>query len=442
MDATRLTLLHQNWQSKAFDLYETEGHLYYATNYVGSALARIKLVAAMLPEDDEISKDPVVVLDGPLTDAIKNIQSARGGQIGLLRQMGRNIFLTGESWLVAEELSDGSQMWDAVSIDELEVQGTSTTFTRRRLPGQQPEPLPPGSLTIRIWKESPRFSELADSGVRSCMEILEKIVVLNRAEKAIARSRLAGSGILALPQELVPPAWQNQNKTPNAMEANPLWSALAESMTAPLSDEAHPSAVVPLLLVGPGDTIGKMKYEPMERKFDAAGAQASIMAGIEQVANTLELPKEVLLGNQEATHFTAWAVREDTYQAHIQPLIELICSALTRTYLQQALKNMSPEQLKEIGIDDMDRVIVWYDASELVQHPDKSDKALALHDRLAISDKALRDEVGFDDSHQPDEEERNRRIGVKMAQAKMAVTGEVPEDPMVAQPAQASGPKA
>lgn len=436
-DATHLTQLRQQWQQKAFDLYDCEGHLYYATNYIGSALARVNLVAAVKPATDKELSKPKTIETGPVRDAVAEIQSPRSGQSGLMRQLGKNVFLVGECWVIASEVTypDGStaQQWDAVSVDELTTSGTATTFLRRSLPGAAPIPLPEGSVAIRIWKEHPRYSELADAGTRSCIELLEKVVVLNRAEKAIARSRLAGSGILALPQELVPPAWQNQAQSGNPMESNPLWQALAESMTAPLKDESHPSSVVPLLLVGPGDVIGKMKYEELSRSFDTAAANSSITVAIEQIANTLELPKEVLLGAGEVNHWTAWAIKEDTFQAHIQPLVELICEALTKTYLKQALAKLSDTEIAEVlsstGAKTLDEIIVWYDATELVIRPDKGDKAIALHDRFAISDETLRRESGFNDDDKPDDTEYAKRVGIKMADAAMAISGKPPEPP-------------
>lgn len=435
-DATHLTQLRQEWQRKAYDIYDTEGHLYYATNYVGGALARLKLVAAKRPKDDGDPSKPEIITSGPIYKAVKAITSDKTGQAGLLRQLGKNIFLTGEAWMVADSSGDVAN-WIAASVEELEVVGTKDIFHLRTLPGGQPRPLDPRTtLPIRIWKEHPRWSEWADAGTRSCMELLEKIVILNRAEKAIARSRLAGSGILALPQELVPPAWQNQMETDNPMHANPLWMGLAESMTAPLRDEGHPSAVVPFLLVGPAEVIKSIKYEEMSRSFDTRAAQLSIQNAIQQIANTLELPKEILLGTGEATHWTVWAIREDVFQAHIQPLIELICEALTRTYLKQALNRLSNEELKKAGIDDPNDVMIWYDASELVIRPDKGDKALALHDRLVISDAALRQETGFGKEAAPSEEEYAKRVGVKVADPKMALTGKPTELPAPTGPAQ------
>lgn len=426
-DFTKISLLRQNWQQRSFDIYDAEGHLFYATNYIGGAMARIQLVGATKPKNHGNFEQPEILTTGPVADAIASIESPLSGQSGFLRQIGKNIFLTGESWIIAstETYPDGSSQanWDAVSVDELVAEGGKQK--RRRLPGQQPEDLPPGAVTFRIWKEHPRFSELADSGVRSCMELLEKIITLNRAEKAIARSQLAGSGILALPQELVPPAWQNQATVGNPMDANPLWQALAESMLAPLADESAPSAVMPLLLVGPGEIIKNIKYEPMKRSFDSAGAQASIRNAIDQIANTLEIPKEILLGIGQSTHWTAWAIHDDVFQAHIKPLIELVCAGLTRTFMKQALAKFSDAELKANGIENRDDVIVWYDASQLVAPPDKIDKMLGLHDRFIVTDEAVAEVLSVPVDQRLDHKsmEYKTRVGVKLADAKMAIDG-------------------
>lgn len=449
-----LTLLKQNWQPAVFDIYDTEGHLYYAASYIGNALARINLVAAKKPTKDAPLARPVIIEDGPLADAVNRIESPNGGQAGLLKKMGQNIFLVGEVWMIPRDWTNAAgetvQGWEALSVAELQFNGTGSPY-KVLLPGAPIELLPPDLLKIRIWKQHPRFSALADAGPRSCLDQLELIVILNRAEKAVARSRMAGSGILGIPQELVPPAWQNQGTSGNPMEANPLYQALAEAAIAPLSDEAAPSSVMPTLLVGPGDHIKNIKHIEINRTLDFAQTESAIDNAIDQIASTLELPKEILKGiGGETTHWTAWAVREDTFQAHIQPLVEMICEALTRTYLKQALQKLDQgtldQVLSEVGATSVDDIIVWYDASQLIIRPDKGDKALAVHDRFGISDEALRRETGFSEDDAPSEDELSKRYGVKMVLPEMAVTGELPPpEPeqgvlQPAQPAKAAGP--
>lgn len=780
-----LTLLKQQWQPAVFDIYDTEGHLYYATAYIGNALSRINLVAARKPEKDAPLARPVIIEDGPLADAVNRIESPNGGQSGLLKKIGQNIFLVGEVWMIPRDYTNAAgdtvQGWEALSTAELMFNGTGSPY-KVSLPGAPIELLPPDILKIRIWKQHPRYSAWADAGPRSCLDQLELIVTLNRAEKAVARSRMAGSGILGIPQELVPPAWQNQGTSGNPMEANPLYQQLAEAAIAPLLDEAAPSSVMPTLLVGPGDHIKNIKHIEINRTLDFQQTNAAIDNAIDQIATTLELPKEILLGiGGETTHWcvtedteiltsngwktyknldigdlaltlnhesglsewnpvqniatfeveneemvkletkthssistsnhrwpvlskstggkfirkwttsdsihtghriiasasfdklpttprysnefveliawtwtegsirsrpgrnvpqisihqshdanpayikrienvlttlygpdyidalpssrrgksdeiarwrrvdrgngmsvfrvnneiakeickvcpnrhttlefiqsltleqlslfidvslmadncgnniigqkdptmldaielaailsgrkvcrferivdgftlhkvyqlsigektvcdfqhggiskinytgtiwcpvtanqtwfarhngksfytgnTAWAVREDTFQGHVQPLVELVCEALTRTYLKQALSKLDPttldQVLAEAGAKSVDDIIVWYDASQLIIRPDKGDKALAVHDRLAISDQALRRETGFSEDDAPDKNEQAKRIGLKMVLPDMAVTGDLPEPVDIAQPAQALQP--
>jgi hypothetical protein len=122
------------------------------------------------------------------------------------------------------------------------------------------------------------------------------------------------------------------------------------------------------------------------------------------------------------------------FRAHIQPLIELICEALSHTYLKKALDKLSPDELKKIGVDSPDDVMIWYDASQLIIAPDRSDKILALHDRLIISDETARKESGLGEEAKPKDDERAKRVGVKVADGKMAITGVPTEPPAPAGP--------
>lgn len=100
---------------------------------------------------------------------------------------------------------------------------------------------------------------------------------------------------------------------------------------------------------------------------------------------------------------SAWAVDEGALKAHIAPLAELVCDALTRGYLQPRL---------EASGEDPEAWVVWYDMSELALRPDKSANAVLAYDRQELSGAAMLREMGFDedDSPTPDELEQ---IGLK-----------------------------
>lgn len=426
-DALLVSLQRQGWQYRAMDYYEDEGHAHYACSYIGNAMSRIRLVAAKKPDDPK--ENPIELTTGPVWDAVQQLGSGRAGQKGMLRLLGIHLFLVGECWLVGTLMPTGIPRWEVLSIQELTVlPGDPLTLYRKKLPGASPDPISKDALVLRIWREHPRYSELADSGFRPLLDLFEKILLLNRAEKAAARSRSAVAGLLGIPQELVPPAQQNQESTGDPAEANPFFRQFTEAMMAPLNDEGHSGSVVPIILVGPGDMVNKIKFEPMNRPFET-GIRQSIDDAIKQVAHGLDLPAEVLTGVGNSTHWTAWQIKEDTFQAHIQPLIELICDALTTAYLRPAIERARGALLAAgEDADDLDKYIIWYDTRELVIRPDKGDKAVALYNVGALSPEALRRENGFLDSDAPSDDEYNKWVGVKLLDAHMATTGEVPPD--------------
>src|SRR5690606_27587668 len=70
------------------------------------------------------------------------------------------------------------------------------------------------------------------------------------------------------------------------------------------------------------------------------------------------------------------------------PVVELLAQGLT----QEALR----PKLAEEGIDP-DAYVIWYDTTALTQDPDKGDEAMEGFDRGAVSARALREHLGFDD---------------------------------------------
>lgn len=402
----------QTWQTLAYAYYSTVGELHYSARFVGNSMSRMKLCAATKPETDE--DDPEIVESGPVFDAVRALRSPRGGQAGLVRAMAMNLFIAGETYLVGTEGGDGRQQWDACSINELIFMGTDAY--RRQAPALPPLLIDSNALVIRVWNEHPEFSLLADSSLRSCMDECEKLLLLSRADKAVARSRFAGSGILFMPAEIMPPATRNAQ---DPERENPFMQKLTEAMMSSLIDETDTSSVVPLLVVGPADYGDKIKYITFDRPLNARSA-ALKQESIVRIATALDLPPEVLTGKAGMNDWSAFAINEDTVRSHLMPGIELICDALTEGYLQPALK--------QAGVDDWDNYIVWYDAANLTQNPDRSDKAQAVYDRGGLSLEALRRENGFSEEDKPSDKEYKMWVGVQLKD-EAAATGGTPETP-------------
>ena len=99
-------------------------------------------------------------------------------------------------------------------------------------------------------------------------------------------------------------------------------------------------------------------------------------------------------------------VEESGIKLHIAPDAEMICHALTKGYLMPVLR-AEGERLGEdllIGPNG-GRIVMWYDPSEIVQRPDKSDDAILAYDRMEINGAAMRRETGFSESDKPTPED-------------------------------------
>lgn len=410
-EATQLQLSRQEWTTRAWSYYENVGEVRYAANFVANSLSRLRLVAAKTPSVTSDSWEPLEVKTGPVADAVAQLRDPRGGQRGLMRSLGLNLFVPGEAFILGRK-DGGVQIWECLSSDELDVRTGYPQFFRKPLPNSTPVPISSDALVIRIWKEHPRWSLLADSAMRTVLDLCETLLLLTRMERAAARSRFAGSGILFVPNELLPSGSRGENDTD-------FYEKLMESMISPIKDESHPSSVVPIMLTGPAEYGKAIQHITMDRPMEGDGLVKLKEDAVKRLAAAFDLPSEVMTGNTDLNHWGMAVVREETFAAHIQPFAEMVVDALTAAYLHPALQRA--------GVKDWHEYLIWFDKTPLVQKADMSEAADMAHDRIAISDAAYRHARGFSSEDAPSEEERKRRIGVKLVDPRLAVLGEVPD---------------
>jgi hypothetical protein len=120
---------------------------------------------------------------------------------------------------------------------------------------------------------------------------------------------------------------------------------------------------------------------------------------LNRLANSLNMPSEVLTGMGAVNHWGQWQLEESAVKIHIAPVLEVIVEGLTQTYLRPMLKAADYPLVDEAG----DPYVIWYDYSALVQQPDRSTEAFNLHDRGLMSNEALVRETGFDIDDMPKE---------------------------------------
>jgi hypothetical protein len=150
----------------------------------------------------------------------------------------------------------------------------------------------------------------------------------------------------------------------------------------------------------PGEFIDKIKHISFSTPFDAQ-VRELMEDAIKRLALGLDMPPEVLTGMSGVNHWTAWQVEETAITLHIEPNAEIVCNALTESWLRPAL---------EAEGYDPDTAIVWYDTTDLQVPPDKSGNATAAYDRLQMSAASYLREQGFSVEDQPDEAEFKQRV--------------------------------
>lgn len=431
-----------DWQGEAWEYYDGIGEIKYAFNLVASVVSRIRLYAAAIdnPADSPVPVSSSQKIDERLAQAaeraLSRLDSAYGGQAGLLKDAALNLCVAGECYLVQSPAKPGTgrpESWDIRSTDELQIDARNNYIIvpRRDLAsssrgGQGLPKLPSSAFVGRIWKAHPRYSEEADSSMRGLLELCAELLLLNRTFRATTRSRL-NAGALYLPDGLSVAAsgdpdypYDDENDLNPGITAEEAEDAfedqLIDAMTTPIRDEDSASAVVPLIIRGPAELGDKIKQFKFERSFDPALAQRADRV-LERILQGLDVPKDVVTGLANVKYSNALQIDEALYKAHIEPLMLLIADALTVVYLRPALISNG------FSAEDVKNICVWYDPSQVATRNDRAADADSGFDRGAVSYETWRRAHGFSDADAPDATE----VAIRMMFEKGAMTPELTE---------------
>ena len=418
------------WQAEAWEYYDAIGEIKYAFNLVASVVSRIRIYAAVI---DDPSETPISVRQSELVDdrlgaaaerALARLNSAYGGQAGLLRDAALNLAVAGECYLVQMPAKPSQRLpesWDIRSVDEVttdprggfNVIGRREQSTTTQGGTGNASKLGKDAFVGRIWRSHPRFSDEADSSLRGLLDLCAELLLLNRTFRATARSRL-NAGALYLPDGLSV-ASQGDGDFPYDSEdgIGPNFTAeeaedefeeqLMDAMTTPIRDEESASAVVPLIIRGPAELGDKIKQFKFERSFDPQLAERSDRV-LERILQGLDVPKDVVTGLANVKYSNAMQIDESLYKAHIEPLMLLIADALTVVYLRPYLIANGYEEAQ------VNKIVVWYDPSAIATRNDRATDADAGFDRMAVSANTWRRAHGFSDADAPTPKELSIRL--------------------------------
>lgn len=408
-------------QAAAWEYYDAISEIKYAFNLVSSVVSRIRLYVAVVenPAEAPVPLDSSDKIDPELADAarrmLERLDSAFGGQAGLLRDAALNLAVAGECFLVQvpPRLGQGlPESWDIRSVDELRVdkQGNYAIYPRRdiRPSGGSNNSLPKGAIPLpgdafmgRIWRPHPRFSEDPDTSMIGLLALCEELLLLDRTFRGSHRSRL-NAGLLYVPDGLSTAAQADPDLFAEDTAGQPSPEDTADefqeelllAMSTPIEDETSAASVVPLLVRGPAELGKDIRHIGFTRPFDDAMVARADRV-LDRILQGLDVPKDTVTGLANVKYSNAVQIDESLYKAHIEPMLLLLADSLTVMYLRPALVEAGWSQA------DVSRVAVWYDASAVATRNDRAADADSGYDKGAISGETWRRAHGFAEQDAP-----------------------------------------
>lgn len=387
----RKTDTQELWQREGWYYWDAIGELRGPTVWIANAVSQADLHATTIDPD---TGKPTGPSDDAQAQMVAN--GALGGPSmrgGLLRILALCWQVPGEAWVVIRPQRGKTDQWLVLSASRVKAMGDTwqycDPYTRENIVLN-----PRTDRLFRVWCPHPDEQSKADSSVRPALPICREIEKASQNIAARLDSRIATNGIGVVADEL-------------DLSGEAFMETLLAAAEAGLQNPGQASSQVPLLFNAPGELIangGAFAHFDLSTQFDQ-GVVELRTNGLERLASTLDMPKDVAAGSQgESNHWSAWQVEESTYKIYIEPLLKAVGDAITEHWFRPALIALgwTPEQA--------DTVELGWDTTAIVARPDDTENLRDLHDRILISDEYMLSENGVPEDARPNDEERTRRM--------------------------------
>jgi hypothetical protein len=392
----------QKWQDEVWQLRDEIGELRFS----GDRIARsVSLMRPMIAKVESLGDDPVEVTDGLPGELGERMFSDPSATAQRLFRAAQHINFNGETLPIIADGEGDSFTWEPCSVQELAPAGKSWQYND----GLDARRLGPTEHVVRAWIPHPRQRAWADCGARAILPVARELRGLTEHVSAQIDSRLAGAGILLVPQEIETLRGQgspDRTSGDDEDDLDPFVADLMEMMLTPIKDRASAAALVPLVSKVPGDLVDKIKHlrfaEPLDPKAQELRSEA-----IRRIALGMDSPPEVLLGlGSGSNHWSAWAISEEDVKLAVAPVAVVIMHALTTGWLHRLLR--------EAKVPDWQKYIVWFDAAALRLRPDRSADSRELYDRGELAGAAMLRENGFGKADLPTADQKKEILLTKL----------------------------
>lgn len=404
-----------NWQKTAWYYYDAVGELRFAFNWLANAVSRATLYAAETdPETGLITE----ATDDPRAQAVAN--SILGGPEArpeFLSMMALHWQVSGETYiLVVPQGGAKPDRWMVLSRNGLRERGGRWSF-KDPLTGVWSVLRDGTDRVIRVWSPHPDDPVHADSAMRPGTVICQEIEKASQNITARLDSRLAGNGILFLPQELDFPTSDGE-----PADAQSFMKLLLEASEAGIANPGTAAAHVPIMAQVPAEFLAALANGHVDLSTAMDGTVPELREGaITRLGRTLDMPREIALGQvAEANHWSAWQVEETTYKIHVEPFLLKLGMTLTTEFFRAAYTAM--------GGTNPERFVLAWDITEVVSRPDDTEDVKYLLENNLVSQDWVRSKFSVPDDAVPSEEEARKNLARVLATSAPTVL----ENPSVA----------
>lgn len=415
-------------QDQLWDYYQRLEEFSAAVNWKANAISRVRLIAAeFTPGGDE----PIPITEGPIADAVAQFAGGIGGQSQILGETAIHLNVPGEGWLCGVEDDFGDITWKVYSADELRVRRIEGNIERYQVrTGESVRAwatLPADTLVVRFWRPHPRWGWKATSRAAYALSAMKELDLINRRIIAETISRMAANGVILYDRGKL--SFPDLPTPVNAESVDPFAQILVDVGSKGIADPTSAQAAIKIPI---GADLGDsdIRVSDLIEVIDFSNPFSERMldqraAAVTRLATALDIPAEQLTGLGNMNHWGAAQIEESGIKVHITPDMEMICHAFTEGYLYPTLEAEGRAIVGPQG----GRPVIWYDPSEIVMRPDRSNEALEAYDRGELTGAALLRELGFSAADQPDEDELERIIDLKRRLSVMNETITTEEEP-------------
>lgn len=432
----------RQWQEEIWDYYDEVPEVKFALNFLANGMQKVRFFAGARNEDGTIV--PINDEGSPLKDTpiakqaeaeMARLRNGVSGQGELNRLLTLNLEAPGECSLhglaaidpvgipgTPEFTAGRLESWDVRSVSEVDVTEQTTLdpvtgvqrpkIIIRRSPDDKGVEFDPNTETlIRFWQRHPRYTEWADSLLRSCMSDCEMLTLLQGEAKAISKSR-HNAGAFTLPSEL---SFVDDSKTGDEPQendgdddegSNAFISAFMAHMVDPITDPSSSASVQRLVISGPAEYLKPdvLRTIDLSRPADDKLTE-KLDRHINRLARGLNVPVEVVMGHMSTTFSNAEQIDQDTFDDHFDPRCISIADGYATGFLRPQLEAAGTYDVEQVGL-----VEVGYDPSALVRDESLDQKADSMLEHGAINYAAYRRIRGVGEEDAPDDKERMRNL--------------------------------